>query len=65
MEDLSLHTAVPTFHWEDVISRICVVEAKIVTPRVKYIEIPACFLQEKVENSVIPEIMCTNRDYCL
>ena len=45
-----------------------VVEAKRVTPRVKHIDIPICFLQEKFENgffipkyeksSVMPENMC-------
>ena len=46
-----------------------VIEAKRVTPRVKQIDIPVCFLQEKFDNglflpkyeksSVIPEDMCT------
>ena len=46
-----------------------VVEAKIVTPRVKHIDIPVFFLKEKFDNglflqkyknsSVMPEDMCT------
>ena len=46
MEDLSLYTGVPTVHWEDNTRCIYVVEAKIITPRVKYIDIPVCFIQE-------------------
>ena len=39
MESLKLHTGAPTEHWEDNRSFISVVEAKIVTPRVKHIDI--------------------------
>ena len=46
MEALSLHTGAPTVHWEYNTSFISVVEAKVVTPRVKHIDIPVCFLQE-------------------
>ena len=35
MEALELHTGAPTVHWEDNPTCISVVEAKIVTPRVK------------------------------
>ena len=69
MEYLALHNGAPTLHWEDNTSCISIVEAKIVTPRVKYIDIPICFLQEQFDNglflpkyeksSVMPEDMCT------
>ena len=69
MEALSLHNGAPTVHWEDNTSCISVVEAKIVTPIVKDIDIPVCFLLEQFENgmflpqyeksSVIPADMCT------
>ena len=68
-EDLALHTGAHTVHWEDRKSFIYFVEAKRVTPRVKHIDIPVCFLQEQFDNglfipkyeksSVIPEDMCT------
>ena len=45
MEYLSLHTGAPTLHWEDSNGCICFVEAKIVTPRVKHVDIPVCFLK--------------------
>ena len=45
MEALALYTGAPTVHWEDNTSCISFVEAKIVTPRVKHIDIPICFLQ--------------------
>ena len=61
-------TGVPTVHWEYNKSCSYVVEAKIVTPRVKQIYIPVYFLQEqfddnlfipKYENSsVMPEDRC-------
>ena len=70
MKALALHTGAPTVHWEDNTSFISVLEAKIVTPRVKHIDIPVCFLQEKFDNSlflpkyekssVMPADMCTN-----
>ena len=43
-EALELHTGAPTVHWEYNKSCISVIEDKIVTPRVKYIDIPICFL---------------------
>ena len=49
MEDLALYTGAPKVHWEDNTSCISVVEAKIVTPRVKHIDIPVCFLQEQFD----------------
>ena len=69
MEALALHTVAHTVHWEDNTSFISVVEAKIVTPRDKHIDIPVCFLQDKFDNglflpkyyksSVVSEDMCT------
>ena len=69
MEALALHTGAQTVHWEDNTSCSSIVEAKTVTPRVKHIEIPVCFLQEKFGNgifipkyenySVMTEDMCT------
>ena len=69
MESLALQTGATTVYWENNTSCISVVEAKIVTPTVKHIDIPVCFLQEKFDNglfipkyeksSVIPEDMCT------
>ena len=65
----STHTGAPTVHWDDNTSCISVVEAKIITPRIKHIYIPVCFLQEQFENclflveydnaSVMPADMCT------
>ena len=46
MEALALHTGELTAHWEDNTSCIYFFEAKIVTPRVKHIDIPVCFIQE-------------------
>ena len=46
IESLELHTGAPTIHWEDNRSCISAVEAKIVTTRVKHIDITVCFLQE-------------------
>ena len=40
MEALALQTGAPTVHWEENTSCISVIEAKIVTPRVKQIYIP-------------------------
>ena len=45
MEAVALHTGAVILHWEDNTSFISVVEAKIVTPIVKHIDIPVCFLQ--------------------
>ena len=69
MEALELHTGAPTEHWEYNTSFIYVVEAKRVTPIVKYINIPVCFLLELFDNSlfipkyekysVMPADMCT------
>ena len=53
MKALSIHTGAPTLHWEDNITCISVVEAKIFTPRVKHIDIPVCFLQEKFDNGLL------------
>ena len=69
MKDLVIHTGEPAAHWEDNTSCISYVEPKRVTPRVKHIYIPVCFLQEQFENdtfapkyeksSVMPEDMWT------
>ena len=74
MESLEIHTGAPKVHWEDNTSFICVVEAKIVNPRVKHIDIPVCFLQGKIDNglfipkydnsSVVPADMCTKPFSC-
>ena len=45
MEALEIHTGETTVHWEDNTIFISVIEAKRVTPRVKHIDIPVCFLQ--------------------
>ena len=44
-EALALHTGAPTVNWDDKTSFISVVDDKIVTPRVKHIDIPVCFLK--------------------
>ena len=69
MKVLALHTGSPTVQWEENTSFISVVEAKIVTLRVKNIDIPVCFLQEQFDyglfitqyekSSVMPVDMCT------
>ena len=69
MEALDLHTGAPTVHWEDNTSFISFVEAKIVNPRVKHIDITVCFLQEQFDNGIflpkyeksnfMPADMCT------
>ena len=70
MEALALHTGAPKVYREYNTGCISFIGAKIVTPRVKRIDIPVCFLQENVYNgifvpkydnySVIPEYMCTS-----
>ena len=45
MEAVALHTGAPTVHWEDNTRCISVVEYKSVTPRVKHVDIPVCFIQ--------------------
>ena len=47
MEALALHTGTQTVHWEDSTGYIYAVKAKMVTTRVKHIEIPVRFLQEQ------------------
>ena len=39
-EALALHTDAPKVHWEDNTNFISVFESKIVTPRVKHVDIP-------------------------
>ena len=52
MEALALHTVAPTVHWEDNKNIISVFEAKIITPRVKHVYIPVCFIQEPFDKIV-------------
>ena len=52
MESLALHTVAPIVHWEDNTSFISVVEAKMVTPRVKQIDILVCSLLEQFYNGI-------------
>ena len=52
MEALALHTGAPTVHLEYSRSYISVVGAKIVTPGVKHIYIPVCFILEQFENGI-------------
>ena len=69
MEALELHTCAPILHWEDNTGFISFVEAKIVTPGVKHIDITVCFLHEKLGNGIfvpkyeksnfMPADMCT------
>ena len=69
MESLALHTGATIVHLEYNTSFIYVVEAKIVTPGVKHIDITVYFLIEQFDNglfipkyeksSVIPEDMFT------
>ena len=47
MESLALRTGAPIVHCKYNKSSISVVESKIVTPRVKNIDIPVCFLLEQ------------------
>ena len=57
MEALALYTGATTVHCEDNTSCIYVVESKRVTPRVKHIDIPVCFLQEQFDNGLfLPKI---------
>ena len=49
MEALSLHTGAPKVNWEDKTSCIYVVEDKIVTPRVKHIDVPVYFLLDQFD----------------
>ena len=68
MVNLALHTGATIVHWEYNKSCIFVLQAKIVNPRVKHIEITVYFQQEKFDNSlfteyekssVVPADMCT------
>ena len=47
IEALALQTGAPTVHWEDNTGCIYFFGAKIVTSRIKYIDIPVHFLQEQ------------------
>ena len=69
MEVLALHTGYPIVKWEYNRSCIFVFEAKGVTYKVKQIDMPVFFLQEKINNglivlkyessSIVPADMCT------
>ena len=69
MEALSLHTWAQSVHRKKNESYIDVVEYKIVTPRLKHIDLLVFFLQEQLDNgifvpkyersSVMPAYMCT------
>ena len=69
MEALALYTGATTVNCEDNTCFISVVEDREVTPRVKHIDIPVCFLHEQFDNglflpkyeksSVMPADMCT------
>ena len=52
VEALVFHTVAHIVYWEDSTSFISVVEAKIVTPKVKHIDIPIFFLQEQFDNGL-------------
>ena len=52
LEALSLYTGEPTLHLEDNTSCISVVEGKIVTPRVKHIDITVYFILEHFDNGL-------------
>ena len=52
MKALALHTGAPIVHWEDNTIFISSVVDKIVTPRVKHIDILVCFLQEQFDNAL-------------
>ena len=57
MESLALHTGAPTVHREDKTSCISIVEAKIVTPTVKHVDIPVCFILEQFYDGIfLPKI---------
>ena len=68
MEALTLHTGAPKVNWENNTNFISVLEAKTVNPRVKHIDTPIFFQQEKNDNgifvpkyeksSVMPEDTC-------
>ena len=57
MEALALHTGVPKVHWEDNTHCIYVIEDKIVSTRVKHIDITVCFIQEKFYDGIFPPNM--------
>ena len=52
MEALEIHTGSSTVHLKDNQFFIYVFEAKRVTPRVKHIDVPVCFLQKKIDNDI-------------
>ena len=69
MEALAIHKGAPKVNWGENTSCISFIEAKIVTPRVKHIDITVYFLQEQFDNglflpkyeksSVMTADMCT------
>ena len=52
MESLVIHTGAPTVNLEDITSCISYVQSKIVTPIIKHMGIPICFLQEKFDSGI-------------
>ena len=52
MESLALHNIEQTVNWEDNTSCIYVFETKRVTPRVKHMGIPVCFILEQFDNGI-------------
>ena len=61
MEALAIHTGEPRVNQEYKTNCIPVVEAKIDTSRGKYIDIPVCFLQVKIDNGLfIPKYENSN-----
>ena len=53
MESLVLHTGAIKIHLKDNTICIYVVEAKIVTPKVKHVDITVCFLLEQFDNGLV------------
>ena len=65
MEALPLQTGAPAVYWEYITGCIYVVEAKILTPRVKHIDFPICFLLEKIDNGIfVPKYEKYSIDMC-
>ena len=52
MESLVIHTGAPTVNLEDITSCISYVQSKIVTPIIKHMGIPICFLQEQFDSGI-------------
>ena len=52
IESLAIHTGSPTVNWEENTSYISVVEDKIVTPRVKHLDIHIYFYKKNLTNVI-------------